>query len=177
MLEEQKKKLKEIFTSKSGESNKRKVENLVVFIILLIITVIIINTVWFTDKKENKNLQNTTDKVLAKEDMQEAQVEQATSSDLEEKLKNILQKIEGVGKVEVLLTYSQSSQTMAMYNEDSTKSDTEETDTSGGNRKISETTNKKEVIYQEIDGEKIPVTQSIIKPKIEGAIITASRSK
>lgn len=43
----------------------------------------------------------------------------------------------------------------------------------GGNRKITQTTNKKEVIYQEINGEKVPVTQSIVKPKIEGAIITA----
>ena len=43
----------------------------------------------------------------------------------------------------------------------------------GGNRKINEVSNKKEVIYQEINGEKIPVTQSTIKPKIEGAIIIA----
>lgn len=43
----------------------------------------------------------------------------------------------------------------------------------GGIRKITEVSNKKEVIYQEVDGQKIPVTQSIIKPKIEGAIVTA----
>ena len=36
-----------------------------------------------------------------------------------------------------------------------------------------QSSNKKEVIYQEINGEKEPVTQSVIKPKIEGAIITA----
>ena len=47
----------------------------------------------------------------------------------------------------------------------------------GGNRKITQTTNKKEVIYQEIDGKKIPVTQNIINPKIEGAIITAVGAK
>ena len=43
-----------------------------------------------------------------------------------------------------------------------------------GNRKISQISNKKEVIYQEVNGEKVPVTQSIINPKIEGAIVTAS---
>ena len=47
----------------------------------------------------------------------------------------------------------------------------------GGSRKISQTSNKKEVIYQEVNGEKIPVTQSIIKPKIEGAIVTAVGAK
>ena len=44
----------------------------------------------------------------------------------------------------------------------------------GGNRKITQSSNKKEVIYQEINGEKIPVTQSIVEPKIEGAIVTAT---
>lgn len=44
----------------------------------------------------------------------------------------------------------------------------------GGTRKINETSIKKEVIYQEVDGEKIPVTQSIISPKVEGAIVAAS---
>ena len=47
----------------------------------------------------------------------------------------------------------------------------------GGKRKVSQTSNKKEVIYQEIEGEKVPVVQSIIKPKIEGAIVTASGAK
>ena len=47
----------------------------------------------------------------------------------------------------------------------------------GGTRKISETNSKKEVIYKEVNGEKVPVTQSIISPKIEGAIITATGAK
>lgn len=46
-----------------------------------------------------------------------------------------------------------------------------------GNRKITQSSNKKEVIYQEIDGEKVPVTQSVVKPKIEGAIVTAIGAK
>jgi len=31
----------------------------------------------------------------------------------------------------------------------------------------------KDVVYKEEDGEKVPVTQKVIQPKIEGAIITA----
>ena len=33
------------------------------------------------------------------------------------------------------------------------------------------------MIYQEINGEKVPVTQSVIKPKIEGAVVTAQGAK
>ena len=47
----------------------------------------------------------------------------------------------------------------------------------GGNRKISETTVKKEIVYQEVNGEKVPVTKSVTTPKIEGAIITAEGAK
>ena len=36
-----------------------------------------------------------------------------------------------------------------------------------------ETDSSKEIIYEETNGEKTPITQSIISPKIEGAIITA----
>ena len=184
MLEEKSKnfinKLKVAVATNKGKDSKRKIESLAVFIIILIITVILINMIWNEGKSdENEGITDTT-KTLAKQNISEndnARQLQLTSTSLEEKLENILQNIEGVGKVKVLLTYSESSKTLAMYNEDSTKNDTEETDTSGGNRKITQSSNKKEVIYQEINGKKVPVTQSIIEPKIEGAIITAAGAK
>ena len=42
MLEEKKKKLKEMFSFKTEGNNKKKIENLVVFVIVLIITIIVI---------------------------------------------------------------------------------------------------------------------------------------
>ena len=33
------------------------------------------------------------------------------------------------------------------------------------------------LIYQEIDGQKVPVTKSVVEPKIEGAIIVAKGAK
>lgn len=177
MIKEKLQKLKDIIKIKQNEegNSKKKIENLVVFIVILIITMIIINSILKTDK--NKGDTKDTEKVLAKTSDTTQESKNNTSSNLEQRLENILQKIEGVGKVNVLITYSESSKTLAMYNEDNQKNDTEETDTSGGNRKVSQTTTKKEVIYQEINGEKIPVTQSIINPKIEGAVIIATGAK
>ena len=60
-----------------------------------------------------------------------------------------------------------------MYNESSKVSNTEESDTSGGTRKIQETDSQKDIIYKEENGEKTPITQKVVQPKIEGAIITA----
>lgn len=127
MLEEKKNKLKEIFSLKTEGNNKKKIENLVVFIVILIITIILINTIWNGNKNEEEKKQSS-DKVLA-EKIETNDSSGSEETELEQKLENILQKIEGVGKVNVLLTYSETSQVVAMYNEDSTQSDTEETDT------------------------------------------------
>ena len=91
-----------------------------------------------------------------------------------QKLANILSNIAGVGKVKVLLTYSETSTYVPIYNENLKASNTTETDSAGGSRTVSETDSQKEVIYKEdSSGNQEPVTQSIISPKIEGAIITA----
>lgn len=120
---------KEIFIVKEGENNKKKIENLVVFVVILIITIIIINTIWNNDKENKEEGITNTDKVLAKSTTNLAQNKNEDEVyDLEEELEEILEKIAGVGKVKVLLTYSQSSTAVAMYNEDSIKSGTEETD-------------------------------------------------
>ncbi len=155
---------------KSGEN--RKVENLVFFLILLIVTILIINNIWKDDKNEENVNKVENTKILAKENTTTGE-EITQEQDMEEQLEEILSKISGVGNVDVLLTYSQTSQKVPVYNEQNTQNDTEESDTSGGTRKVSETDTKKEVIYEEINGEKTLVTQSIINPEIKGAIITA----
>ena len=95
------------------------------------------------------------------------------TNNLEEKLEEILAKIQGVGEVKVCVNYSESSEVVAMFDENSSTSTTEETDTEGGTRKIEQTETNKNVIYEENDGKKTPITKKTIKPKIEGAIITA----
>ena len=97
----------------------------------------------------------------------------ASPYEIDKELEQILSKIQGVGEVNVMITYSQTSQTVPLYNEDTTTKDTEETDESGGTRKITETKKKKDIIFKENDGKKEPITQSIISHKIEGAIIAA----
>ena len=60
-----------------------------------------------------------------------------------------------------------------MYDETTTTSTTEETDSSGGLRNVTSTEKQKEVIYAEENGDKKPVTEKVVMPNIEGAIITA----
>ena len=171
-------KLKKIVGNSEGQgNNKRKIENLVFLVIILIITVVIINYVWSGDKSSNKKVTNSAGKQLAtannNQTLASSQYNNTESISLEEKLEDILSKIEGVGSVKVFINYSESSETVAMYNENSKTSTTEETDKSGGTRKVEQTDSQKEVIYQEQNGTKTPIVQKTVEPKIEGAIITA----
>ena len=173
MFKDKLKNLKNIIIKKTDENSKKNIENLVVFLVLLIITVFAINIIWGEDKKEIKEQNvNTSYKKLA-ENLDNSNNKELEEYNLEDELEDILSKIAGVGKVKVLITYSETSEVVAMYNETYTSSNTEETDTNGGVRKIESTDTNKEIIYEEKDGEKIPITQKVIMPKMEGAIITA----
>lgn len=173
-------KLKKLVSNNQEEgkqtNDKKKIENLVFFIVILIITVVAINIIWNGNKQTNKQDTNTTSKKLAlesKEFVQNEQVNDSGTSNVEERLEKILSRIEGVGDVKVFINYRESSEIVAMYNENSKVSNTEENDTSGGIRKIQSTDIQKDIIYKEENGEKTPITQKIVQPKLEGAIITA----
>ena len=170
-------KLKGLINPEDGnKNNKKKIENLVFFVVILIVTIVIINIIWNGDKNSSnqKDSQNDTPKQLASSDTTSVEVSSNTTSELETKLEEILSKIQGVGEVKVFINYSESSEIIPMYNESTQTSNTEETDTSGGTRTIEETDSQKEIIYEESDGEKTVITQKVIEPQIEGAIITAN---
>jgi len=77
------------------------------------------------------------------------------------------------GKVQVLITYSETSQVVAMYNETQSINNTEETDTEGGTRTIESTDINKEIVFEQENGENKPITEKVVMPKIEGAIVIA----
>lgn len=172
-------KLKQMISVEEGNNkdNKKKIENLVFFVIILIITIVIINIIWKDDKDSSnkENIQNTTSskKLANSENLETVEVTTNSTNELEIKLEEILSKIQGVGEVKVFINYAESSEIIPMYNENTKTSNTEETDTSGGTRKIQEEDSQKEIIYEENNGEKTPITQKIVEPKIQGAIITA----
>lgn len=145
------------------KDKNKKIENLVAFLIILVITLVIINNIIKGDEpKKEKDYSNA--------ELASTSSNEVASDDLEARLEAILSKIEGVGEVSVLLTYSQSSQIIPMYNESTSKSVTEETDTSGGVRTIQAEDNEKSVVT---GSDSNPVTQRSVYPTIEGAIVTA----
>ena len=164
------------FFSQKEESNKKKIENIVAFILILVITIIVINVIWNGDEKNNNKQTTDSNKKLAETVQNTTEDDNSvidTKDELTANLETILSNISGVGNVKVMITYSETSKTVPVYNEQTSEENTEETDSAGGTRKVTQTDTRKEVIYEENDGSKTLITQSIISPKIEGAIITA----
>lgn len=159
--------LKELLKKNENGDKKKQIENIVVFIIILIVTVLIINSMWSSgDEKKDEDDITDTSKVLA-------QTTSSKQDDLEQNLEDILGTINGVGKVKVLIKYSESSTVVAMYNETISESTTKENDGDGGSKDVKETENKKEIVYTDEDGTNKPITEKVVMPVIEGAIITA----
>lgn len=163
-----KEKFKKLF--KNEGDNKKKIENLIFLLVVLVITIIAINVIWKDDDSSKSETKNTN-KQLANIDNNNISI--SNEDNLETKLENILEKINGVGKVDVMLTYTESTQIVPIYNKTEKTTNTNESDSGGGTRKIEESDVSQEVVYQEKEGKGTIATQKTMSPKIEGAIITA----
>ena len=171
------KKFKELFENfmkKDKTNNKKNIENLVVFLILLIITIVAINTIWGNNKEEESEKKNSY-KILADVSNSNTSSNNLVSEEynLKEELKDILSKIEGIGAVDILITYSETSSFTPIYNETHSNSTTEEIDDVGGKRTIESTNINKEVVLEESNGKSMPITEKVVMPKVEGVIVAA----
>lgn len=135
-----KEKIKEYI--RNDVNNKKKTENAIFLIAILIVTILIINFILKGDKDSSKD-ENTVDTYKTLATAQNLQEDGENSNDLQMQLEKILKTIKGVGKVNVFISYSESSKTIAMYDEKTTTSSTEETDSSRRSKKYNFYTNAK----------------------------------
>ncbi|WP_294376301.1 stage III sporulation protein AG [uncultured Clostridium sp.] len=100
-----------------------------------------------------------------------------TSDEYEEKQKadliNILKKMNGVGDVDVMLTFESGEQKVPAYDTTAQKSTTEETDTQGGKRVNNQNNDNSKVVMTQNDGKNEPFILTTYKPKIVGIVIVA----
>ena len=155
-------KLSLLLKTEEGNS-KKKIENLVFLLVILIITIIAINYIWNDKEKSSKKSVISNNKVDSSFNKDE--------ESLETRLENILSKINGVGKADVMITYNESTQVIPVYNKKEKTTNTNETDSGGGKRKVEENDSSEEVVYSDSTGKGEIVTQKTVSPKIEGAIV------
>ena len=173
------KKLKDLinsFTSKEV-ATKKKVENLIFFVVMLVLLVIGINYIWFNDSSSGddvnfENAKHITDDTV-KEKATTVYSDNIYNENLDKRLESILSKVNGVSNVSVLITYSNNTKIVPVYNIEDSETVTNETDSDGGKRDITEKSYTKEVVYDEKSNTKTVIVETSINPTISGVIVVA----
>lgn len=163
-----------------GENNnlfeiiKEKLKNLkkdqlfIVLLIGLLLCVIVIPT---GTKEEVK--QETVDKTNST--TQSLNTEQEDYEEkVEQRLKDTLSYIKGVGDVEVMITMKDSGEVVVEKDTPETSNTVSETDSTGGTRTTIERTSSEETVYSTSDdGTNTPYVTKNLEPEIEGILVVA----
>lgn len=169
-------KIKELIESfKNKEVNTRKkVENLVFFLVMLVLVVIGINYIWFNESDDENN--NNSNLSFSTDDQSKNNLvnNNDLNDNLEQKLQAILSKMKGVSNVSVLVTYSNNTKIVPIYNVEDSQTTTNETDTQGGKRDITEKSYSKEVVFEEKNSGKNIIVETQLNPTVSGVIIVAN---
>ena len=93
---------------------------------------------------------------------------------LEQRVKDILKNVEGVGEVEVMIALKSSSEKVVHVDGSNSRSVTDETDSSGGARKIENEENESSTVLTDSDGNNSPIIEKELYPEISGIVISAA---
>lgn len=94
-------------------------------------------------------------------------------SELESRLKDLLETIVGVGSVNILVTVESTEETVVQLNEKMTQQLTNESDRNGTSRHITEVSRDGQVVLYELSGSQSPIVVKKLKPKVRGVVIVA----
>ncbi len=102
-----------------------------------------------------------------------SQSSQDPQNEMENRLKSILTKISGAGKVDVMVTFYSGNEFIPAVDVNTSENNTHEKDKEGGTREIKQTDKENTTVYQEIDGVKKPFIIKEILPKVKGVVVVA----
>ena len=89
---------------------------------------------------------------------------------MEQQLKDILQKISGVGRVDVFITYEDKGRVVVEKDESVSEELIEEADSSGGTRRTTTSRNDRETVY---GSSEMPYVIQELSPKVNGILVVA----
>lgn len=154
------------------DKNKSVIQNIIIFLAIGI--VMLLAGGFFNDlekktvNKENQNIQDKITSVNGYLDEYDAM--------MENKIKNILSEINGVGKVSVAITYASSKELVPAQDTTQNESNTNERDKEGGVRNTSQVdTDSKVIVSQQTDAK--PVILKELPPTVRGVVVVADGAK
>ncbi|UQZ32545.1 stage III sporulation protein AG [Paenibacillus sp. PK3_47] len=92
---------------------------------------------------------------------------------MEDRTKEILEKIVGVGTVDIMVTVDSTEEIVVVRNMNDSQQQSEETDASGGKRHTTQYTRDGEIVTYSQSGDETPIITKRIKPQIRGVLVVA----
>ncbi len=161
--------LKENFKNSLKQKN---IKNLVLILLVVIMSYLTLSYFSNVNNISNKeDLKITSESIYTLEGVENIS---AYEEKQQQDLKNLLEKMEGVGSVEVKINYESSEVKVPAVDNATKKNTTEETDTEGGVRNNIEESNDSAIVMTNSDE---PLVLQTNKPNITGIIIVAEGSE
>lgn len=92
---------------------------------------------------------------------------------MEDRTKEILEKIVGVGTVDIMVTVDSTEEIVVQRNMNDSQQQSEETDASGGKRHTTQYTRDGEIVTYSQSGDETPIITKRIKPQVRGVLVVA----
>ncbi len=151
-------------------------------VVLVLVGVLLMVITFPIEEKEDKNIDNSdnitentsnNDSYLNETEYGSMTEEQLYVAQMEEKLEEVLSKLDGAGNVEVLITLQASEEKIVEKDIPVVRSNTEETDSAGGTRTVSNVDMGESTVYSNVDNNSQPYVIQTISPRIEGVVVLA----
>jgi stage III sporulation protein AG len=139
------------------------------WMILVLAGILILIIALPTDTKEKKQAEEAKENISKENDTMEA-----SKDEIERKLEDILEKIDGAGDVKVMITYQDSGTQVVEKDKNTSENSLEESDSTGGVRSTKEQQLQESTVYEEADAGNTPFVSKELLPKVEGILIVAS---
>lgn len=172
------KKIKEKLDNKN---KKNYIGNL--FVLILIGLLLALGSSIFKDTKTAKVTsdlpkdENIEQKIETSSENEQEEAKSNEEKDIENNLKNTLENIQGVGKVKVMVYFKGGEEQIPAINVNDSTSTTEEKDTQGGTRKVTQKNDGRTIVMMNTGNGTKPFVVKKYKPKVTGVCIVAEGAK
>ena len=139
------------------------------WLILVLAGILILIIALPTDTKEKKQAEKSKENISKENNTLEA-----SKDEIERKLEDILEKIDGAGDVKVMITYQDSGTQVVEKDKNTSENSLEESDSTGGVRSTKEQQLQESTVYEDADAGNTPFVSKELLPKVEGILIVAS---
>ncbi|KYH29814.1 MULTISPECIES: stage III sporulation protein AG [Clostridium] len=164
--------------SKVKEKNEKSyITNLVILLLIGVLLAMISNTFKTksvaTANNNSENMKNIEENASTIKNQKEDEVIASEEAELERKLKDTLENIQGVGKVKVMIYFKGGEEQIPAININDSTSLTEEKDTDGGTRKITQKNDGRTIVMMNTDNGTEPFVVKKYKPEVTGVCVVA----